>query len=299
MNILITGGEGLIGTSLKKRLTKEGHRIVKDVDLRSEKDICEINKFIPKEKIDIVIHAAAHCKINQSVTNPPKTHKNNSFGTFQVLEFCRRNHIKKIVFFSSSRVLNKEKNPYTSSKLYGEELCKAYQQCYGIDYIIVRPSTVYGPFWDKTQRLMHIFIVNALTGKELTIYGDPKTKTLDFTYVDDFVEGVMLAINKNVWNKEFNISGGEEYNVHRLAQFIVKETKSSSKIRVREEETAQPQKVKLDLRDIRKLGYKPKVRLKKGVSKTIKFYKKLYEEYHRKKRVQRKRYRLLNYLQFF
>ena len=85
-----------------------------------------------------MFHLAAFCKINQSISNPKRCHEDNSEGTFSVLEFCRKNNIKKIVFFSSSRVLNRERNPYTSAKLYGEELCKAYQECYGIDYNIVR-----------------------------------------------------------------------------------------------------------------------------------------------------------------
>ena len=272
MDIIITGHCGLIGSFLKKRLENEGHRIVLSVDVREGNDIKNLKDKIVDFKIDLMIHAAAHCKINESVSNPQKTFENNIEGTFSVFEFCRKNKIPKIIYFSSSRVLNEEKNPYTASKLYGEELCKSYKRSYGIDYLIIRPSTVYGLFWDETKRLIHIFIVNALAGKDLEIYGDAKTKTLDFTYVDDFVDGLLIAM-KNKWCEDYNISGKEEFNVYELAKKIIELTNSKSKIIIKDAEAEQPQEVCVDISKIEKLGYKPKVKLIDGVKKTVEFYK--------------------------
>ncbi len=278
MNIVVTGEKGLIGTFLKDRLEREGHEIVMGCDLRDGKNILDMRDLKIDGRVDLIIHCAAFCKINQTVKNPENSHLNDADGTFSVLEFCRKNNIPRIVNFSSSRVLSKEKNPYTAAKLYGEELCKGYHDSYGIDYLIIRPSTVYAPFWDKTARLMHIFITNALQGKDLEIYGNPKTKTLDFTYIDDFVDGVMLAINNKEWNREYNIGGNEEYNIYNLAEFIIKETGSKSKIIVKEPETSQPQEVRLDISEIKKLGYAPKFPLALGVPLTIDFYKKYMAE---------------------
>jgi nucleoside-diphosphate-sugar epimerase len=272
MNIAMTGHEGLIGSCLKEKLEKQGHKFVLLIDKRSNDTLDSLKYLKITDKVDLFIHAAAHCKINQSIENPELAHKNNSEGTFNALEFCRKHNIKKFLFFSSSRILSKEKNPYTASKIYGEELCKSYNQCSGIDYIIIRPSTVYGPFWDETKRLVHIFITNALEGKDLTIYGDPKTKTLDFTHVEDFVSGVLLAI-KGEWNKEYDISGEGEYNVFDLAQFIIKNTNSKSRIKIMGAERAQPQKVNLDISAIKTLGYKPKFTVESGVLQTINWYK--------------------------
>lgn len=274
MRTFITGQKGLIGSSLEKRLIKEGHEIVGSMDLReNNEDIININKIKkPTEKIDLLVHAAAHCKINESITNPGKTFHSDVLGTYEVFEFARRNEIPKILYFSSSRVLSKEKNPYTAAKIYGEELAKAYKDSYGIDYIIVRPSTVYGPFWDKTKRLMHIFITNALEGKPLEIYGDPKTKTLDFTYVDDFVDATILAMN-GPRNMEYNISGDQENNVYDLAREIIKKTNSKSEILIRPSEIAQPQEVNCDISAIKSLGYNPKISLSQGVNECINFYK--------------------------
>lgn len=273
MNITMTGEKGLIGSFLKERLEIEGHKIVMGCDLRDGKNILDMKDLKLDERVDLVAHCAAHCKINQAVKNPENSHVNDANGTFSVLEFCRKNSIPRIVNFSSSRVLSKERNPYTAAKIYGEELCKGYNDSYGIDYLIIRPSTVYAPVWDDTKRLMHIFITNALQNKDLEIYGNPKTKTLDFTYIDDFVDGVMLAINDKEWNKEYNISGGQEYNLYKLAQFIIKETGSKSNIVVKNAEIAQPQKVNTDISEIRKLGYTPRINVEEGARRCIKFYR--------------------------
>ncbi|HLD55318.1 MAG TPA: NAD(P)-dependent oxidoreductase [Candidatus Nanoarchaeia archaeon] len=273
MKIGITGEKGLIGMFLKQRLEKEGNEIVLTCDLREGKNILDLKNYISTKKIDVMYHLAAHCKINQSIAIPEYTHLINSQGTFAVMEFCRKNKIPKIVNFSSSRVLSSERNPYTASKLYGEELCKGYRDSYGLEYLIIRPSTVYGPMWDETKRLMHLFCISALEGKPLEIYGNPKTKTLDFTYIDDFVDAITLATN-NEWNKEYNISGGEEYNIYSLAEQIIGKIGSKSKIIVKQPEIAQPQEVSVDISAIKKLGFIPKISLEEGVDRTLDFYRK-------------------------
>jgi len=278
MNIFITGNRGLIGHALQKRLEQEGHKIVGSIDLRSGSDLAWLKNLEIDIKIDMFVHAAALCKINKCVENPEISHINNSQGTFYAIDFCRKYKIPKFVFFSSSRVLSKERNAYTSSKLYGEELCKGYKDSYGINYIIIRPSTVYGGFWDLTKRLVHLYVTAALAGKELRILGDPETKTLDFTYLDDFIDGTMLTINNSEWNKEYNISGGEEQNIREMAKYILELTGSQSPINVYPAETAQPQKVNVDISEIQKLGYSPKVPAKEGLRRTVEWYKKYLDE---------------------
>jgi nucleoside-diphosphate-sugar epimerase len=272
MKIGISGYKGLIGKFLEKRLIEEGHEIVLRIDVQDNWDVKDLKDRKLLGEMDLFIHCAALCKINKTIEDPRKGFR-NAEDTFSVLEFCRKNNVKKVMYFSSSRVLSSERNPYTAGKLFGEDLCKAYKDCYDIDYIIIRPSTVYGPTEDRTNRLMNIFITNALNGEDLKILGDPNTKTLDFTYVEDFVDGIILTLSAG-WNKEYNISGGEEVKVLDLARFIIKETGSDSKIIIRDAEIAQPQKVHLDLSDIKKLGYNPKVDLWQGVLKNIDYLKK-------------------------
>jgi nucleoside-diphosphate-sugar epimerase len=279
---IITGHKGLIGIELKKRLDKEGHKCIIAVDKKEKyneygtgtwQDVCNLsqnrNKNLPK--MDVMYHFAAHCKINQGVEMPELPHKNNTHGIYSVLEFCRDHKIPRIVVASSSRVLSKERNPYVASKIYAEELTKAYAECYGLEYIIVRPSTVFNAGKDDTNRLMNIFITNAIMNKPLKIYGD-KTKTLDFTFVDDFVDGVMIACAQKKWNEDYNIGGEQETNLTELANYIIHKTHSKSKIMYQKPEIAQPQHVCVDICKIQSLGYKPKYSVWRGVDKALDFF---------------------------
>lgn len=280
MNFVMTGHKGLIGNCLLQRLVQKGDRPLLLVDKRDGKDIADINRFKLDRKASVMYHLAAFCKINQSIENPQRAFEENVRGTHEVLEFCRRNGIGKIVFTSSSRVLSKEKNPYTASKLYGEELVKGYHDCYGMDYSIVWPSTVYGPFNDLTRRLVDIFILNALKGEELKIYGDGD-KTLDFTYVDDFVNGLLIASQQR--NQSFVVSSGKSERVSDVADMIIGLAGKGKKAFYRSE-TAQPQNVNLDISPISALGYTPGVFVEDGIARTFDWYRENLDEIMRSRK---------------
>ena len=217
MNFVLTGHKGLIGSALLKRLLARGDEPVALIDLRSEpasSDIRDLRLTMMNRRIDVVYHLASFCKINQCIEDPDLPLQHNVIGTDSVMRFCVLNNVKKIVFTSSTRVLYPEKNPYTASKIYGEEIV----QSYGLDYTIVRPSTVYGPFDDKTKRLVHLWINAALDNEELKIYGD-EHKTLDFTYVDDFVDALLEASTHS--NSTFNIGTGREVRLVDVAKAII------------------------------------------------------------------------------
>ena len=274
MQYAITGHQGLIGTYLKKRLDKEGHKCVLQIDQREGFNVMDLmfKETELSDKIDVFYHFAAQCRINEAIANPILPHRNNVDGILSVLEFCRKHDVPKIVTASSSRVLSPERNPYTASKVYVEEMTRAYSDCYGLEHIIVRPSTVYGPLFDETSRLINNWFTAAFKEKELKLYGD-KNKTLDFTYIDDFVDGVMLA-TKGPWNQSYNISGNEEVNLYDLGKYIIEKTGTSSKLNMYPEERAQPQQVKVDISAMKDIGFNPKINIAKGIDKMIKFYKK-------------------------
>jgi nucleoside-diphosphate-sugar epimerase len=273
-NYAITGHKGLIGEFLKKRLDAEGYNCVLNIDQKEGFNVTDLlfKGMVLNDKVDVFFHFAAQCKINESIAQPILPHKNNADGILSVLEYCREHKIPKIIVASTSRVLSKERNPYVASKIYVEELTKAYHDCYGMDYIIVRPSTVYGPTFDETSRLINNFITRALKGETLQVYGD-KEKTLDFTYVEDFVDGIMLTLGAK-WNKEYNVSGNEEIKIFDVAKEIINQTGSKSKIVFMPPEKAQPQNVSVDTIELKKLGYKPKVNIKEGIKRMLKWYKK-------------------------
>jgi len=277
----MSGSAGLIGSKLKQRLD-ERHECVMEIDMRKGSNVLNLDSVRLTQKTqntDIFFHLAAHCKINEGTLNPELPHINNCQGTYQALEFCRKNDIKKFVYMSSSRTLSKEENPYTASKKYGEHLCEAYKQCYGIQYLIIRPSTVYGEHHDLTTRLITKWIINALTGKPLIIFGDPKTKTLDFTHVDDFVDGISCLLEN--WDKSkndsYDICGDDCRRLIDVAMIIRDELDSRDidkdfTVTNGQPEIAQPQQVKIDISKLRKFGYDPKIKIEEGVKRLVDFY---------------------------
>ncbi len=276
MRYILSGSCGLIGGKLKQRLDKN-HQCIMEIDQRLGSNVLSLNSYqlTPStQSTDIFFHLGAFCKINETILNPRLSHINNANGTFEALEFCRKNNIKKFVYFSSSRILSKERNPYVASKIYGEELCKAYYECYGIEYVIIRPSTVYGDHHDLTTRLITKWVIGALQHKKLILYGD-STKSLDFTYVSDFVDGIMLIINQ--WDKakldSYDICGNDHRRLTEVASIIEKEIGSYIDVAYEVPEIAQPQQVKIDISKIKRLGYKPKIKLEQGIKDLVEFYK--------------------------
>jgi len=276
MRYIMSGSRGLIGEKLKQRLDDRGDKCILEIDQRAGSNILSLNSYQltpTTQHTDIFFHLGAFCKISETVKNPRLSHYNNACGTFEALEFCRKNNIKKFVYMSSSRILSKEKNPYTASKMYGEYLCEAYRQCYGIEYIIIRPSTVYGEHHDLTTRLITKWIISALKDELLKIFGDEK-KTLDFTHVKDFVDGVELLIIQweKTKNDAYDICGDDCRILVDVGEEIIKQTNSKSNIVFEKPEKAQPQKVKVDISKIKGFGYNPKIKIEEGIGRLVKFY---------------------------
>jgi len=276
MNFIMSGSAGLIGSKLKERLDKK-NKCIMEIDMRKGSNVLSLDSIRLTQKTqhtDIFFHLAAHCKINEGTLNPELPHINNCQGTFQALEFCRKNNIKKFVYMSSSRVLSKEMNPYTASKMYGEWLCEAYKQCYNIEYLVIRPSTVYGEHHDLTTRLITKWVINAMTGKPLEIYGD-KEKTLDFTHVDDFVDGITCLLDN--WdrskNDSYDICGDDCRKLTDVSMLIADRVEGEFCVLMKEPELAQPQQVKVDISKIKKFGYEPKIKIEEGIDRLIEFYK--------------------------
>ena len=264
MKALITGGSGFIGSHIMNLFDYE----FENIDIQVDRDIRKANiKGSPK----ICFHLASKCIVRDCITTPNIAFRNNVEGTFNIMEGLRRKDVKELILFSSSRVLSKEKNTYTASKTYAEGLAEAYWECYGIKYKIIRPSTVYGEL-DKTDRIIPRFIRAAFNGRPLVIYGDDK-KTLDLTYIRDFMNAFKLVMDSPVWNTDYNIANGKEVNVFEIAKYVKDITGSKSEIVFRDSEVAQPQRVKVDINKIRMLGYRPQMDWKKGVAKTIAWLK--------------------------
>ncbi len=298
MKILVTGSSGTIGTRLCERLLAEKEDIVgadwepnkwqpavekitTRIDLRHEEEMAKL----PTD-IDCVIHLAANARVYELVENPDRA-RDNMLTTFNTLEWARKNGVKRFVFASSRetygnsgadkysedmvRVENCE-SPYTASKIAGEALVESYRRCYKMETSIVRFSNVYG-MYDDSQRVVPLFIRQTKKNEPLVIFG--KEKKLDFTYIDDAVDGLLLILKDfaKANGQSFNFAFGEAHSIVELAELIKTLVKSSSTITTESSRTGEVTNYTADISKAKKvLGFDPKIPFVEGVKKSVEWY---------------------------
>lgn len=299
--ILITGSSGTIGTRLFEKLLNKNYKII-GFDRNSNKWHADLDKLtirgnllnkndikkIPVD-IDLIIHLAANARVYDLVLKPDLALE-NIVSTYNILNFSRQNGVKKIIFSSSrevygnsKKIISKEKDvdvslcesPYAASKISDEALIYSFSKCYGIDYIICRFSNVYG-MYDQSERFVPLMIKKMKKNEYVEIFG--KDKILDFTYIDDCVEGIIDCIEKfdNVKNNTFNIASGEGVKLIDVAKIIKRNLNSKSQILIGKNRQGEVIKFIADISKAKKmLGYNPSISLEKGIKSSINWHKKL------------------------
>ena len=297
-SILLTGSSGTVGTELALQLLDSGYDIhgvdvaenrwsdrvndvTKLVDLRDEDAVADL-----KADVDMIVHLGANARVHQLVRNPERA-RDNFDMTFNVLEFARRNEIEKFIFSSSREVYgNKGKliydeedtytdsceSPYTASKIGGEAMVKAYEKCYDINTSLLRFSNVYGRY-DNSNRVVPLFIAQAVRGQDLTVYG--ADKVLDFTYIDDCVSGITKVIEsfEKVQGTTLNIASGEGISLLELARTVVDTVNANVDVHVESNRTGEVSRYVADIsRANRLIGYSPKYSFAEGIEETIEWY---------------------------
>jgi nucleoside-diphosphate-sugar epimerase len=256
MKVLITGSSGQIGTNLALRLIADGHEVF-GVDKRQNtwadgfptllQDLAGHYSAFPGgiggveyPEVDVVVHLAAHAKVHQLVIQPHRALE-NAVMTFNVLEYCRA--LRLPIVFSSTREVYGDvhrlegygedtadfaftESPYSASKIASEALIYAYARCYGLRYLVFRFSNVYGRYDNDLQRMTRViplFVHQMLRDEQVTVYGGA-AKVLDFTYIDDCVDGIARGIvalaEGRVENETINLAYGEGNTLVRAAELI-------------------------------------------------------------------------------
>jgi UDP-glucose 4-epimerase len=269
MRVLVTGGAGYIGSHLSDRLLAEGHNVVvvdnlslgKVANIRqnlenprfrfSEGDILDadlIEELV--DECDAVYHLAAVVGVKHVLDDPLQTTVTNVWGTGVVLRAAARRRLK-VVLASSSEVYGKATaSPlredddrilgpthvsrwcYAAGKALDEHLALAYHRQRDLPVAIVRYFNSYGPRMDPQGygSVVAKFVNQALDGHPITVHGDGQ-QTRCFTYIDDTVEGTVLAGTVDAANGEaLNIALGEEQTIRQLAEMVRQMTDSSSEI---------------------------------------------------------------------
>jgi len=297
--ILVTGSSGMIGTRLCERLLKEGYevagfdwianrwndeinRITVQGDLRNKDDIEKVSG-----DQDLIIHLAANARVYNLVVDPVLA-RDNFETTFQILNFAREHNIPRFLFASSrevygnsAEITHKEEDAltqncestYTASKIGGEAMVHAFQQCYGIDFAILRFSNVYG-MYDESDRVMPRFLDAARTNEDVVVFGEDKL--LDFTYIDDCIEGIMKTMENFEQGKNdvYNIASGVGTTLVDVAKRIQELTESKGNVILKENRTGEVVKFIADISKARaKLFYAPQVSIQEGLEKAVQWYK--------------------------
>lgn len=259
--------------------------ITTKIDMR---DAAALDAYTPKSTPDAMVHLAANARVYELVEEPRRA-LDNFTTLFNGLELARRLKIKRFVFASSRegygniavdtysedmvRVENCE-SPYTASKVGGEALVHAYRRCYGIETVIVRFSNVYG-MYDDSIRVVPLFIRLARKNEPMNIFG--KEKCLDFTYIDDAIQGVTKILEKfdGIGGETINLAFGQGTTIVQLAEQVKGLLNSSSTLTIGEPRTGEVTRYIADISKAKRLlGYDPKTPFSEGIKKAVEWYQK-------------------------
>lgn len=303
---LVTGGNGAVGCNLVKRLLEYGTKVTV-LDDFSQSDTGNLPKHenlivikgdiadkkalskVFSKKFDHVFHLAARFANELSIKDPIEDLRVNVQGTLQVLLYAARQKPERFLYTSSSSLYGPQKNPvmkenmmpnpstpYATSKLAAEYYCKSIHELYGLNYTIIRLSNSYGPY-DPPGRYRNVipnFIQKAMHERPLIITGTGR-ETRDFTFIDDCVDGIILAATKkNGKNQTFNLGTGKETQIGDIVRLILDITGSKSKVKHKPMRSFDHVKRrKMDISKARRMiGYDPSTTIEEGLEKTYEWF---------------------------
>lgn len=336
MKTLITGVAGFIGFHTALKLLKKNKKVIgvdninnfynqklkkdrikilnkfpKENFLFIKKDISnqtEMRKIFEINRFDVVINLAAQAGVRYSLKNPRAYLKSNLVGFFNIIDLCKEFKIKRLVYASTSSVYGNNINTpfkesdtadhpiqfYAATKRSNELIAHAYSSLFGIETVGLRFFTVYGP-WGRPDMALYKFATNIIKKKEIEVfnYGN---HIRDFTYIDDIVNGIILATNSkrifklkkvskenfkpntsNCKFKVFNIGSGNQTSLIKYINIIESEIKIKSKKKYLSLQKGDIKKTLANINDLKKLGYKPKTTPEIGIKKFINWYKGYYK----------------------
>lgn len=234
---------------------------------------------------EYIIHLAAMPLANLALECPEEAFDSIIYGTNLIIQLAQDlSSLKRLLYISSSMVYGDfkydpvdEEHPKNPKDIYGalkystEILIQSFCKFYKVDYTIIRPTAVYGPY-DGNKRVLNIFLKNAMQGKPIRVKG-VETK-LDFTYVEDTAEGIVLsALTPGASQQVFNISYGQSRSLLEASK-IIAQIIPGVKIEYNEADKRFPVRGALDISKARKiLNYSPKYSLEEGLEKYYTFLK--------------------------
>jgi dTDP-glucose 4,6-dehydratase len=305
VKVVVAGAAGFIGSHLCDRLLADGHSVIgvdnfvsgREENLRSLRgkpgfDFIEADVSEPLRLTGIsgVFHLASCASPVDYLHYPIATLKAGSYATHHLIELARGNNARFFLASTSEVYGDPSVHPqpesyfgnvssvgprsvYDEAKRYAEACTMAYHRHHGVDVRIARIFNTYGPRMQPNDgRVVTNFIVQALTGAPLTIYGDG-TQTRSFCYVDDEVEGLYrLFLDGDA--EPTNIGNPGEFTIRQLADMVLEMTGSKSSIETRPLPKDDPKVRRPDITRARRiLGWEPRIPLREGLAKTVEFFR--------------------------
>lgn len=307
MRILVTGGAGFIGSHLCDRLLQEGHEVlcVDNLFTGQKQNIFHLlgNKnfeFLRHDitwplyiEVDQIYNLACPAAPIHYQRDPVQTTKTNVIGAINMLGLAKRLKVRILQASTSEVYGDPLEHPqkesywghvntlgsracYDEGKRCAETLFMDYFRQNHLDIRIVRIFNTYGPRMALNDgRVVSNFIIQAIQGKDITIYGDG-SQTRSFQYVDDLVEGIYRMMQCDSFIGPVNLGNPIEFTVRTLAELVIKMTNSSSKIAFLPLPPDDPKQRKPDISLAReRLGFEPKISLAEGLKKTIEYFRAL------------------------
>ena len=303
---LVTGGAGFIGSNyvhfiLKKypdikvinldKLTYAGNLAnLRDIenDMRYtfvKGDICDrelVDSIMPET--DIVVNFAAESHVDRSIGKPDDFIKTDIFGAFVLLESAKVHGIKKFIQISTDEVYGsiedgsfreddplEPSSPYSASKAGADRLAFSYYVTYGLPVIITRCSNNFGPY-QYPEKLISLFVTNAIEDKKLPIYGDGKN-VRDWIYVDDHCSAIDLLIDKGADGETYNIGAGNEKNNLEITDLILAGLQKPEFLKTFvKDRPGHDRRYSVATDKLRALDWKPQFSFEEALRNTIQWY---------------------------
>ena len=306
MNILITGGDGFIGSNFIRhilnkypeykifnldKLTYCGNpENLKDVEKNPnyrfvKGDICDgeiVNKLA--KNVDIIVNFAAETHVDRSIVDASEFVQTNVYGTYVLLEAAKKYEIFRYIQISTDEVYGsiergsfKEEDalhpnsPYAASKAAADHLVLSYFATYKLPVIIVRSSNNFGQY-QFPEKVIPLFITNALEDKKLPLYGDG-LNVRDWLYVLDNCRAIDLILHKGQVGSIYNVAAGNEKTNLELTKVILKIMgKPEGLIEYVKDRPGHDRRYSLDWTKIKALGWQPQYQFAEALRQTIKWY---------------------------
>jgi len=307
LKILVTGGCGFIGSNFIRHMFQahEGISItnldkltyagnpenLRDVEAAYDYtfvkgDITDdplVDSLI-SEGFDAVVNFAAESHVDRSITGPAEFITTDVFGTFTLLEACRKRHVKRYLQVSTDEVYGSidegsfteesiiaPNSPYSASKAGADLLVRAYYKTYGMPVLITRSSNNYGPY-QYPEKLIPLFITNAIDDKKVPLYGDG-LNVRDWLFVSDNCAGIDLVLQKGEPGQVYNIGGGQERTNREITTGILSALgKPESLIEYVQDRPGHDRRYSLDFGKAAALGYSPRSDFAEMLTETVRWY---------------------------